>query len=105
MRRSSAVALVALTVVAPDPVDAAALDREGCDTVLERLRELDPQLTPTPDAGTDRLVRGWFEVAEEAFFECPPRTGDIDSFDDAYAEMTRFEAEVDVGLLVEIGGS
>ncbi len=69
-----------------------------CNETLGTLRTMRPDLSPTPDRAIDEAVREWFQIAEDAFFECPPRSGPIESFADAYAELLRLEAEIDLVL-------
>lgn len=68
---------------------------ELCKTTLASLRESEQVLFPTPDASLDDPVRSWLEIAEGAFFECPPADG---GFPDAYTELDRLEAEVEASL-------
>ena len=83
----------------PDIADVeAATSRDLCSATLAMLRSRSGELSPTPDLAIDDTVRNWIEVAEDAFFECPPRGGEIDSFAAAYAELERLEAEVAVVL-------
>ncbi len=76
---------------APDPA--------VCESTIAALRTRSVDLLPTPDVAIDDSVRNWLEIAEDAFFDCPPR-GDsgISSFDDAYAEMDRLASEIDLVL-------
>lgn len=76
----------------------AATSRDLCSSTLAMLRSRSGDLTPTPDLAIDDTVRKWIEVAEDTFFECPPRSGELDSFAAAYAELERFQAEVAVVL-------
>ena len=88
-------------VVASIPEEAAvgeAPSNDLCTEVLTTLRELRPPLTPTPDLAIDDAVQEWFQIAEDAFFECPPRSELISSFADAYREMSRLEAEINLVL-------
>ncbi len=88
-------------VAVPDQAGAEALNREGCDVVLERLRNLRPELTPAPVSRLDDIVEEWLAVAEETFFECPPNKGERIGFEAAYRDLTAIEAEVDVVGLLE----
>lgn len=72
-----------------DPPDEAA-----CGAVLANLRTVSGDMTPTPDQVIDRAVREWIEIAETAFFECPPEGNEIDSMAAAYTELQRIEAVV-----------
>lgn len=82
--------------------DRALLDGPDVEAVCERalaaLREERQLLLPTADASIDGAVRSWLEVAEETFFECPPRTGELQGFDLAYQRLADFESEVAAGL-------
>lgn len=69
-----------------------------CNETLATLRTMRPDLSPTPDRAIDDAVQEWFQIAEDAFFECPPRSGPIGSFADSYAELLRLEAEIDLVL-------
>ncbi|MCL1601365.1 MAG: hypothetical protein M3112_07510, partial [Actinomycetia bacterium] len=59
------------------------------------LRSSRASLFPTPDLAIDDPVRDWFDVAEDAFFECPPNNERVGSFSEAYSLMQRFEGEID----------
>lgn len=65
-----------------------------CGETLAFLRGNRAELLPTPDLAIDDAVTRWFEIAEDAFFECPPHNNQIGSFAQAYAEMGRLEAEI-----------
>lgn len=80
-------------------------DRETCDAVLSFLRDSAAGLSPKPDAAIEDVVDEWVQIAEDAFFECPPREGEIASFADAYAELRRLEAEVATVLRIDRGDS
>ena len=71
-----------------------------CAETLVFLRTNRADLIPTPDLAIDDVVTQWIEIAEDAFFECPPRNDQIADFAEAYAEMSRLEAEI--GLVLEI---
>ncbi len=73
---------------------------EVCNQTLAILRELRPKLTNTPDRVVDGAVQEWFQIAEGAFFECPPRSEPIASFADAYAELGRLEREIEAALQI-----
>lgn len=83
----------------------AAPDRPTCDAVLAFLRDSVADLSPKPDAAIEDVVDEWVQIAEDAFFECPPREGEVASFADAYAELRRLEAEVATVLRIERGDS
>jgi hypothetical protein len=38
------------------------------------------------------------DLADETFFECPPRSGDVHGFEEALAEMALLEAQVDASI-------
>lgn len=69
-----------------------------CQQTLGALRGHQPLLAPSPARAVDAAVEGWMEVADETFFECPPRSGELQGFDEAYQEMARFEREIETGL-------
>jgi len=73
-------------------------DMDLCATTLGLLRERAPDLSPTPDMSADDAVADWLSIAETAFFECPPSSGEITSFAVAYEELRRLESEVNAGL-------
>lgn len=75
--------------------------KDLCADALAMLRSTSGDLLPTPDLAIDDTVRSWVELAEDAFFECPPRGGEINSFATAYAEMERLQAEVAVVLQLD----
>lgn len=83
------------------PVEAALAGDDAatiCSDTLAFLRGNRADLLPSPDLAIDDAVTTWFEIAEDAFFECPPSNEQIGSFAEAYAELNRLEAEVDVVL-------
>jgi hypothetical protein len=65
---------------------------------LVHLREIRPELSPTPDLAVDDTVRDWIDVAEAAFFECPPANQQVGNFAETYQIMDRLQAEVDLVL-------
>lgn len=69
---------------------------ETCSTALVRLREVAPDLRPTPDDSIDETVDRWLLIAEETMFERPAVTGDFNSFDSAYTELDLLAAQIDV---------
>jgi len=79
--------------------------RTLCDATLVHLREIRPDLSPTPDLAVDDTVRDWIDVAEAAFFECPPASQQVASFAEAYKIMARLQAEVDLVLDMDRGGT
>lgn len=82
-----------LASIEPAPSDSV------CESVLVSLRTSEEDLFPTPSESLDPTVRTWFEVAEGAFFECPP--GEPGGFASAYEEMETLEAEVDAVLDID----
>lgn len=73
-------------------------DKELCESVLTYLRETRNDLLPTPDRAIDDVVTLWIRIAEDAFFECPPRGTEIPDFAYAYGELARLQAEVEAVL-------
>lgn len=72
-----------------------------CTRGLVTVREARGDLLPTPDPAVDGPVEEWIQVAESVFFQCPPHTPPVDSFEAGYEEMQRFVAEVEAGLTLE----
>lgn len=62
------------------------------------LREERLTVLPSPAAEADAAVEAWFELAEETFFECPPRSGDLQGFGEAFERMAAYEAEIESAL-------
>ena len=71
-------------------------DDATCSTALVQLREVAPDLRPTPDDSIDATVDRWLLIAEETMFECPAVTGDFNSFESAYAELGLLADQIDV---------
>ena len=69
-----------------------------CNDTLATLRAERPGLTTTPDLAIDNTVQDWFQIAEDAFFECPPNSDVVGSFSEAYMELSRLESEIDAAL-------
>lgn len=69
---------------------------ETCSTALVQLREVAPDLRPTPDDSIDATVDRWLLIAEEVMFECPAETGDFNSFESAYTELGLLADQIDV---------
>jgi len=69
-----------------------------CDQALALVREERVYLIPTPELSLDDPVDDWLNVADETFFECPPRSGDIQGFDEAYLLLDDYLAEVQAAL-------
>ena len=72
--------------------------RDECAEALAALRTSSADMTPSPDAALDGAVREWIQIAEMAFFECPPEGNEIDSMAKAYQELDRLEAEIETVL-------
>lgn len=72
--------------------------RAVCSETLAFLRSNREELFPTPDLAIDDTVTDWVEIAEDAFFECPPSNEQIGSFSEAYQELARLQAEIEVVL-------
>ena len=89
--------------IPPQDVVGENPPRELCDRTLEFLRENRADLSPTPDIAVDDTVREWIDIAEGAFFECPPASQQMGSFAEAYEILERLQAEVDVVLDMDRG--
>lgn len=72
---------------------------ELCQETLGVLRTDQGHLIPSPDPAIDDVVQQWVQVAENAFFECPPSSEDVPDMAAAYDELSRLEAEVNVALI------
>lgn len=72
-----------------------------CGEALVFLRSNRSELHPTPDLAIDDVVTAWVEIAEDAFFECPPSNNQVSDFAAAYAEMRRLEAEIELVLDID----
>lgn len=94
-------------VLAAVPDEASLVGADStvaiCGETLAFLRSNRADLLPAPDLAIDDAVTRWFEIAEDAFFECPPHNNQAGSFAEAYAEMRRLEAEIDLVLDLRIG--
>lgn len=75
-------------------------DAEVCNRTLVSLREQRAKVITTPDLVVDSAVQEWFQIAEGAFFECPPRSEAVGSFADAYEEPDRIEREIEAALKI-----
>lgn len=73
-------------------------DSEMCNSTLVYLREVRGDLVPTPDRAIDDVVTAWIRLAEDAFYECPPDSTEVPSFDFAYEELETLQAEVAAAL-------
>ena len=69
-----------------------------CSEVLAFLRTNRAELFPTPDPAIDDTVTDWVEVAESAFFECPPTAEPAGGFSEAYGQLLRLQGEIEVVL-------
>ncbi len=69
-----------------------------CASALVFIRSNREELFPTPDLAIDDTVTDWVEIAEDAFFECPPNNEQIGSFSEAIEELARLQAEIEVVL-------
>ena len=71
---------------------------EVCGDSLGSLRVARGGLIPTPDLALDGAVQAWFDVAQDAMFECPPSNVELPTMTAAYSELAKLEAEVDAAL-------
>ena len=85
----------AAKAVLPD-IAGGEPDEETCSAALVQLREVAPDLRPTPDDSIDETVDRWLVIAEETMFECPPDTGELNSFESAYTELDLLGDQIDV---------
>jgi hypothetical protein len=74
-----------------------------CSEVLAFLRSNRAELFPTPDLAIDATVTDWVEIAEDAFFECPPNNAQVGSFAEAYGELVRLQGEIESVLDMDRG--
>jgi hypothetical protein len=79
-------------------------DTELCNTTHVVVRLEAPKLFPTPDPTIDDALTDWTEVARGMFFECPPDAPNMRGFDQAYAELERFAAEIDAVIALDLQG-
>jgi hypothetical protein len=79
-------------------------DAELCNTTHVAVRLEAPKLFPTPDPTIDDALTDWTEVARGMFFECPPDEPGMRGFDEAYAELERFAAEIDAVIALDLQG-
>ena len=75
-----------------------------CGETLVFLKSNRAGLFPTPDLAIDGVVTAWVEIAEDAFFECPPSNSQIGDFAEAYAELSRLAAEIELVLDIDRAG-
>lgn len=79
----------------PDLADGEP-DEQTCSTALVQLREVAPDLRPTPDDSIDQTVDRWLVIAEETMFECPADTGEFNTFESAYTELGRLADQIGI---------
>lgn len=90
-------AWVSIQDVIPPPGDLGSPPDEAlCQDVLAELRSSSDDLRPAPSDDIESLVNEWVEVAEAAFFDCPPE--DEGGFSDAYDELTRIGDSIDAAV-------
>lgn len=70
------------------------IPEDECTQVLAYLREQRPHLSPLPAEGLEKPVNSWFELAQAAFFECPPDGERVKGWTDAFEQLRVIEAEV-----------
>jgi hypothetical protein len=75
--------------------------RAICDETLTFLRSNRSTLFPTPDVAVDDTVQDWFDIAEGAFFECPPDNELVRGFPEAYELLRRFQGELELVLKMD----
>ena len=85
-------------------VSAGELPPSVCSETLVFLRAHRSTVLPTPDLAIDEAVTSWIEIAEAAFFECPPHNDQFTDFAGAYAELSRLEAEIQLVLELDRAG-
>lgn len=74
-----------------------------CTEILAFLRSNRAELFPTPDLAIDDTVTDWVEIAEGAFFECPPDNAQVGSFAEAFGELVRLQGEIESVLEMDRG--
>lgn len=75
-----------------------SISNRACTDALGGLRTLAPRLESTPDQLLDGLIDSWLDIAEQAMFECPPRSGGTVGFEDAYSQLEVLEIEISIVL-------
>lgn len=75
-------------------VEAAEVPEDECSDLLTYLRMQRPRLDPSPVEGLEKPVDAWFELAEAAFFECPPDNEAVSGWAEAFERLSVLEAEV-----------
>lgn len=78
----------------PEITESGPTD-EQCSRVLARLREIAPELRPTPADSIDQTVDKWLSIAQETMFGCPEETGELKTFEAAYGELGRLAGQID----------
>ena len=87
----------------PEPADLGdPPDTEVCGQAHVAIRNESLTLFPTPDRTINDPLRDWIEVAKGMFFECPPHEPGMRGFDEAYAELDRFAAEIDAVITLDL---
>lgn len=71
-------------------------DEALCQDVLAELRSSSADLRPSPSDDIESLVNEWVEVAEGAFFDCPPE--DEEGFSGTYEELARIGDSIDAAV-------
>ncbi len=85
--------------VVPDAGDLQRPPRqETCADVLGELRARRSALPPAPDDVVATAADGWFQHAEEMFFDCFEGPDPDAAIRSAYDELERRAAEVDAAL-------
>jgi hypothetical protein len=74
--------------------EAEEIPEEECTEVLTYLREQRPRLNPLPADGLGGPVNSWFELAQAAFFECPPAGEKVEGWPAAFEQLQVLEEEV-----------
>lgn len=83
----------------PDLADLEVEDpKPVCDAALSLVREERVYLIPAPELALDDPVDDWLNVADETYFECPPRSGDVQGFEEAYVLLDDYQAEIEAAL-------
>ena len=78
----------------PEITETGPTDQE-CSQALARLREIAPELRPTPEDSIEETVDKWLAIAQETMFGCPEETGELKTFEAAYAELGRLAGQID----------
>ena len=78
--------------------EAQEIREQQCTEMLAYLRQQRPRLNPLPADGLENPVDSWFELAESAFFDCPPDGEPISDWADTFEQLATLEAEVNTVL-------